>query len=55
MNDFIWRIRAAIEFARRMGPGWYLRAWAISEVLLESREDQTPEEAVDNELACWDD
>lgn len=55
MADFIWRVRAALEFARRMGPGWYGQAWGVAGALVENRDDQTPAEAVEEELSCWTD
>lgn len=55
MPDFIWRVLVAIEFARRMGPDWYGQAWGVAGALVETRDDQTPAEAVENELECWED
>jgi hypothetical protein len=64
ITDFIWRIRCAFWFLRRLGLGWTHHAWYLSGVTLAAEQEtralynepmQSPCDAVDEELSCWSD
>ncbi len=62
MTDFIWRVRAAYWFLRRLGFGWIHQVWYLAGVQLEVEKERAeefgdpmeePRDAVDEELSCW--
>jgi len=62
MKALIWKLRAARWFRSRMG-GWsYLDlrlAWRTADVCYDAMIDDgdyvSPEDAIDEELSCWND
>jgi hypothetical protein len=62
ITDFIWRVRCAYHFGRRLGWGWVTHWWGLAGTSLESEQDTrrrygdalpSPADAVDEELSCW--
>jgi len=66
VTDFIWRVRCAFWFVRRLhlGPFGWDWAWQLSGVQLQAEQEirtrhgdpfPPPVDSVDEELACWGD
>lgn len=54
MHNFIWRLRAALAYRRLARLDWRT-AWSCTETLLESRIDESPTDAVREDLSYWGD
>lgn len=63
MTDFIWRVQCAYWFLHRLGLSWLPHVWHLSGLNLEAERRHrlewgwpytSPQDSVDEELACWE-